>query len=208
MARPGVCVRGSTVVVAAVAVLAAATACGDDGGGGGLPQRPSSPHAGPTSPAPAELPPEERAAVDEVLEVLDSYLEVFVDLATEGVDLVDMSWTGRLGQYGLPDNDLASDRVLIRNHSLGHLGAGQIGWSLLEVVEVDLDRDEPWVMVEVCIDETGWTTVQESSGDTTEPRGRYRVSIGAVYRGDEFSRLRPDPAWRLTDWDGDRAESC
>lgn len=201
----------------AVTTLVAVVACGGDDPALPAPAESPAEVAPTSSPTPGlDLTPEEQAAVDEALDVFDAYVSTYVQLATEGTDFTEGSHYSELGQYGIAATDGYEAADLDNNQVQGRLGSGVIDWELLEVVQIDLsgdrhptDQGDPWMRVQICLDETGWTLIDEESAEVVEgPGGRHIANVLLVYQSDEYSELRPEEAWRLGLWEEAEGRSC
>lgn len=202
-------------VVAAVLATALAAAgvgaCGDDEPDLPTPiEQLSDLPAAPTPTSSVDLDPEEGAAVDEVLALYDGYLTTYVALATS-----EEPPTGHRERefldYAEAEFTTEARNEIVQNYLDGRLFTGTLSWSLLELVEIDLERtvdgDElPQVVFRVCVDGSTWTVVERDTGDQVEdPPGSYTATVTAEWR--EEREFGPE-GWGLREQENDRSAPC
>lgn len=208
-------IHKSTMMVVAAAVLILGTAaCGDDDSDL-PPPADSPPAAGPT--ASSNLDPADAEAAEEILAAFDSYMEGLIELSQEGVPGGTEETEARLEKVhvsGPAYDELAYD-LLTPNARAGHATAGTITWEV-EVLDIDWERTLehrpgeviPEATLEVCFDETAWTTVNAETGEVIDgPGQRYISTVIAVWRDEDPQRPERESRWEIAERE-DGSEAC
>lgn len=208
-------VRMSLIALTTTALIVSTAACGSDDGED-LPP--------PASPLPSEAPspttaldPEDAEAAEEILAAFDSYMEALIELSTEGVPGGTEETEARLEEVhvsGEAYDKLAFD-LLTENFLAGYATSGTITWNA-EVLEIDWehtfptnpDRAVPLATLDVCFDETRWTTVDRETDEAVDgPGERYRSTVTVTWRDEDPDRPEREPRWQVS-FREDRSERC
>jgi hypothetical protein len=195
--------RSIVAAVAAVVFAAAGSGCGDRGDdpvplAAGTPT--PSPAVSPTPRADIDLNPAEAAAVEEMREVYQRFLDLEVELAAdppppaESDERLNEVLTGAL--HG---------RVLISMHMLHDHGLARRSApeSRVRVTRIDLDAPVPEATFLDCLDTTGWPLVDrrgEPVPDAQAPPEIYGVEPGVYARTVHVKRYG-DGRWYFHDYD-------
>lgn len=181
-------------VVALAGLVSVVAGCGRAGA-----PDPPPPSVAPSSPAVPEvsLSPEDAEAAEEILAAFDEYMAAYIELSRRGV-----SGDSEEALERLEDVPVAGDvalalryHLLTPNQEAGRATAGELTW-VAAVMSIHWDFTPPLgggvtvplATLQVCFDESNWTTVDADSGEVVEgPRGRYRSTVTAVRLDPEMS---------------------
>ncbi|QSB13274.1 hypothetical protein JQS43_16765 [Natronosporangium hydrolyticum] len=183
------------LAAAATVVLAAAAACGDEDLD--LPPPPASPAPTTDNTPESNLDPADAADAEEILAAFDSYMEGYVELTQEGVLGGTDETMDRLEEIHVAAEafDELAFEILTPNAQAGHATSGTLGWEA-QVREIDWEHsfeysDDviPRAIIDACIDETDWTTIEVDSGEVVDgPGSRYTSEIWVTWwEADEYS---------------------
>jgi hypothetical protein len=207
--------RQPTLALTAAVLIASAAACAEDDGDG-LPPPASPPPSDAPSPA-TSLDPKDAATAEEILAAFDSYMEALVELSTEGVPGGTAETEDRLEEVhvsGEAYDRLAFD-LLTENYLAGYATSGKIVW---DVVAFEIDWDHtfpanpdkvvPLATLEVCLDESRWTTVDRETDEVVAgPGERYLSAVTVTWRDTDPDRPEREPRWQVS-FREDRDEPC
>ena len=191
--------RSVTVVVAVA--LASVAACGGGGEDDRLPP-PRSPQPTPATTAPTlTLTPEEQQAVAEVRALFDEFMNAYVEVATSGERPHDHPQHRFLDRHRL--YTAAHLREVYEHWQEGRAFAGELGWTYLGIVEINLDHmapgdiHNPRVVLRYCIDATDWKLVDTTTGDVMEDGGGRYVWVVPIGWLDDRGGGPESAGWAL-----------
>lgn len=198
-------IRYLVVAATAVTIMGGAASCGGDEPDSNLPP-PASPRAAPDQSPSLDLSPAEHQAVDEARASFDRFMDAYVEVSTADIPTGDTAEAlfHRVDEHlaGLLSQELR--REIVGRWGDQQVVTGDLAWSLVRVLDVDLDREVdgvsfPQVTLAYCIDATGWNVAGEAGDKDT---WRYAVSWSDDWFGQGIE------GWRVVEREGLAAQPC